>query len=214
MVDYFSLWHREGIFPLLTTHVWVPLNPLFSHYRSLICQGVTRLDHEADNFYLGLSLGLLCPTFMHLHCVLLVHRDYVEDISASQFCIQYHLPLCVGGWQDAWDNFHYQVESIKPSHCLFLNVIFFQTTLAYIIANQCKTDNQEARFVTMSATMSGVNDVKDAVKIAKNELRSFKRRTILFMDEIHRFNKLQQVLLYILAIIFSAQSLGYYLPIC
>ncbi|GFG35197.1 hypothetical protein Cfor_11687 [Coptotermes formosanus] len=67
-----------------------------------------------------------------------------------------------------------------------------KTTLAHIIANQCKTDNQEARFVTMSATMSGVNDVKDAVKIAKNELRSFKRRTILFMDEIHRFNKLQQ----------------------
>lgn len=89
-----------------------------------------------------------------------------------------------------------------------------QTTLANIIANQCKTDNQEARFVTMSATMSGVNDVKDAVKIAKNELRSFKRRTILFMDEIHRFNKLQQVLMYILAIIFSGQFLGYYLPIC
>ena len=61
--------------------------------------------------------------------------------------------------------------------------------------------------------MSGVNDVKDAVKIAKNELRSFKRRTILFMDEIHRFNKLQQVLMYILAIIFSGQFLGYYLPI-
>jgi len=65
----------------------------------------------------------------------------------------------------------------------------------------------------MSATMSGVNDVKDAVKIAKNELRSFKRRTILFMDEIHRFNKLQQVLMYILAIIFSGQFLGYHLPI-
>lgn len=41
--------------------------------------------------------------------------------------------------------------------------------------------------------MSGVNDVKEAVKIAKNEANSFKRRTILFMDEIHRFNKLQQV---------------------
>lgn len=78
----------------------------------------------------------------------------------------------------------------------------FQTTLAHIIANQCKTDSQEARFVTMSATMSGVNDVKDAVKIAKNELRSFKRRTILFMDEIHRFNKLQQVLTDILAVVF------------
>ena len=151
---------------------------------------------------------------MHLHCVLLVHRDYVENISVSQFCIHYHLPIYVGGWQDAWDNFHNQVESIKPSNCIFLNVIFFQTTLAHIIANQCKTDNQEARFVTMSATMSGVNDVKDAVKIAKNELRSFKRRTILFMDEIHRFNKLQQVLMYILAVIFFGQFLGYYLPIC
>lgn len=74
-----------------------------------------------------------------------------------------------------------------------LLLIFFQTTLAHIIAYQCKRDNQEARFVTMSATMSGVNDVKDVVKIAKNELTSFKRQTILFMDEIHRFNKLQQV---------------------
>ncbi|KAL9698520.1 hypothetical protein quinque_001961 [Culex quinquefasciatus] len=43
----------------------------------------------------------------------------------------------------------------------------------------------------LSATMSGVNDVKEAVKVAKNELK-FKRKTILFMDEIHRFNKLQQ----------------------
>lgn len=47
------------------------------------------------------------------------------------------------------------------------------------------------RFVKLSATMSGVNDVKEAVKVAKNELK-FKRKTILFMDEIHRFNKLQQ----------------------
>jgi len=58
MVDKFSLWHREGIFPLLTTNVWGSLNPLFSHYRNLTYQGVTRLDHEADNFHLGLRLGL------------------------------------------------------------------------------------------------------------------------------------------------------------
>lgn len=44
--------------------------------------------------------------------------------------------------------------------------------------------------------MAGVNDVKEVVKIAKNELSSFKRKTILFMDEIHRFNKLQQVRIY------------------
>ena len=68
-----------------------------------------------------------------------------------------------------------------------------QTTLAHIIAQLCKRDNQEARFVKLSATMSGVNDIKEAVKVAKNELTAFKRRTILFMDEIHRFNKLQQV---------------------
>lgn len=40
--------------------------------------------------------------------------------------------------------------------------------------------------------MVGVNDVKQAVAVAKNE-QKFNRKTILFMDEIHRFNKLQQV---------------------
>lgn len=63
-----------------------------------------------------------------------------------------------------------------------------------MISKQCqKKTGIEYRFVKLSATMSGVNDVKEAVKIAKNEVNSFKRRTILFMDEIHRFNKLQQV---------------------
>lgn len=67
-----------------------------------------------------------------------------------------------------------------------------KTTLAHIIAKQCKaTDN--SRFVKLSATMVGVNDVKEVVKVAVNE-RKFKRKTILFMDEIHRFNKLQQVI--------------------
>lgn len=68
-----------------------------------------------------------------------------------------------------------------------------KTSLAHVISKQCqKKTGQEYRFVKLSATMSGVNDVKEAVKIAKNEANSFKRRTILFMDEIHRFNKLQQ----------------------
>ncbi|XP_055531077.1 ATPase WRNIP1-like [Wyeomyia smithii] len=65
-----------------------------------------------------------------------------------------------------------------------------KTTLAHIIANHCKK-HDNMRFVKLSATMSGVNDVKEAVKVAKNEMK-FKRKTILFMDEIHRFNKLQQ----------------------
>lgn len=73
-----------------------------------------------------------------------------------------------------------------------LGLIFvLQTTLAHVIASRCKK-TQNCRFVKLSATMVGVNDVKEAVKIAKNE-QKFQRKTILFMDEIHRFNKLQQV---------------------
>lgn len=49
------------------------------------------------------------------------------------------------------------------------------------------------RFVKLSATMAGVADVKDVIKAAKNEQTMFQRKTILFVDEIHRFNKLQQV---------------------
>lgn len=67
----------------------------------------------------------------------------------------------------------------------------FQTTLAHIIAKQCKT-TENSRFVKLSATMCGVNEVKEVIKVAAND-RKFKRKTILFMDEIHRFNKLQQV---------------------
>ena len=44
----------------------------------------------------------------------------------------------------------------------------------------------------LSACTSGVADVKEVVKVAKNEFAMFKRKTILFVDEIHRFNKTQQ----------------------
>uniref|UniRef100_A0A182IM42 UBZ4-type domain-containing protein n=1 Tax=Anopheles atroparvus TaxID=41427 RepID=A0A182IM42_ANOAO len=66
-----------------------------------------------------------------------------------------------------------------------------KTTLAHIIANHCKKNAGIMRFVKLSATMVGVAEVKEVVKVAKNDAK-FKRRTILFMDEIHRFNKAQQ----------------------
>lgn len=66
-----------------------------------------------------------------------------------------------------------------------------KTTLAHIIANQCKK-TKNTRFVSLSAAACGVKQVKEIVEVAKNEIRLFKRTTILFMDEIHRFNKLQQ----------------------
>ncbi|XP_031555770.1 ATPase WRNIP1-like [Actinia tenebrosa] len=66
-----------------------------------------------------------------------------------------------------------------------------KTSLAHIIANNAKKSGH-SRFVTLSATASGINEVKEVIKVAKNEQKMSKRKTILFMDEIHRFNKSQQ----------------------
>ncbi|XP_063779118.1 ATPase WRNIP1 isoform X2 [Pseudophryne corroboree] len=65
-----------------------------------------------------------------------------------------------------------------------------KTTLAHIIAKN--TNKNSTRFVTLSATSASTNDVREYIKQAQNELKLFKRKTILFVDEIHRFNKLQQ----------------------
>ncbi|XP_040840037.1 ATPase WRNIP1 isoform X2 [Ochotona curzoniae] len=65
-----------------------------------------------------------------------------------------------------------------------------KTTLAHIIANSSK--KHSIRFVTLSATNAKTNDVRDVIKQAQNEKSFFKRKTILFIDEIHRFNKSQQ----------------------
>ncbi|XP_067418690.1 ATPase WRNIP1 [Emydura macquarii macquarii] len=65
-----------------------------------------------------------------------------------------------------------------------------KTTLAHIIANNSKKNG--TRFVTLSATSAKTNDVRDVIKQAENEKKLFKRKTILFIDEIHRFNKSQQ----------------------
>ncbi len=70
--------------------------------------------------------------------------------------------------------------------------MYFQTTLARIVAQKCK-ESHNTRFTKLSATTSGVADVKEAVKVAKTEWSMFKRTTVLFIDEVHRFNKLQQV---------------------
>ncbi|ODV87185.1 hypothetical protein CANARDRAFT_194652 [[Candida] arabinofermentans NRRL YB-2248] len=62
-----------------------------------------------------------------------------------------------------------------------------KTTLARIISNSTK-----CRFVELSATANGIQDCKKVFEEAKNELKLTKRRTIVFVDEIHRFNKAQQ----------------------
>ena len=73
------------------------------------------------------------------------------------------------------------------------SVIFYgppgtgKTTLARIIANSTKS-----RFSQLNATTAGIKDIKETVKEATETLSITGQRTILFIDEIHRFNKTQQ----------------------
>src|SRR5690625_3557698 len=62
-----------------------------------------------------------------------------------------------------------------------------KTTLARIVANTTR-----ARFVQVSAVSAGVADLRREVKEAADQLGMHGQRTILFIDEIHRFNKAQQ----------------------
>ena len=62
-----------------------------------------------------------------------------------------------------------------------------KTTLARLMANAF-----DAQFIALSAVLSGVKDIKDAVRRAEEALAISGKRTILFVDEVHRFNKAQQ----------------------
>jgi putative ATPase len=50
----------------------------------------------------------------------------------------------------------------------------------------------DCEFIALSAVLSGVKDIRDAVQAAEDALAMRGRRTILFVDEVHRFNKAQQ----------------------
>jgi putative ATPase len=62
-----------------------------------------------------------------------------------------------------------------------------KTTLARLVAGTC-----DAEFVSLSAVMAGVKDVRAAVEQAQALRGEHGRRTVLFLDEVHRFNKSQQ----------------------
>lgn len=62
-----------------------------------------------------------------------------------------------------------------------------KTTLARVIAN-----STESRFVGFSAVLQGVKEVREITSKAKQDRDYYGRRTLLFIDEIHRFNKAQQ----------------------
>ena len=73
------------------------------------------------------------------------------------------------------------------------SVIFYgppgtgKTTLAKVIAN-----TTSAEFVQINATSAGKKDMEEVVEAAKKNFGAYGKKTILFVDEIHRFNKSQQ----------------------
>jgi putative ATPase len=62
-----------------------------------------------------------------------------------------------------------------------------KTTLAQIIANTTK-----AHFIAINAVLGGVKDIREAIDKAQEFRKLYNQRTILFVDEVHRFNKSQQ----------------------
>ncbi len=62
-----------------------------------------------------------------------------------------------------------------------------KTTLARIIAGET-----DSHFMHFSAVLSGVKEIRGVIDIARDQQRMYRKRTILFVDEIHRFNKAQQ----------------------
>jgi len=62
-----------------------------------------------------------------------------------------------------------------------------KTTLARLMA-----DAFDADFIALSAVFSGVKDIREAIERAQLSLQQFSRHTLLFVDEVHRFNKAQQ----------------------
>lgn len=62
-----------------------------------------------------------------------------------------------------------------------------KTTLARIIANHTKSN-----FLSLNAVLAGVQEIRTAIKTAEENKKLYERKTILFVDEVHRWNKSQQ----------------------
>lgn len=110
-------------------------------------------------------------------------------------------PLAVRMRPTSLDDFHGQDKAVGEGSFLramldqdtIPSMLFYgpsgtgKTTLAGIIAAM-----SHSRFVQLNATNTGISDLRSVIEEAQKYIRSFQQRTILFLDEIHRFNKGQQ----------------------
>jgi putative ATPase len=114
---------------------------------------------------------------------------------------QAHAPLADRMRPRTLEEFVGQAEILGPGKLLraaierdeIVSMIFWgppgsgKTTLARIIAERSR-----ATFVSFSAVTSGIKEVREVIEKAGNDLKYYGKKTILFIDEIHRFNKAQQ----------------------
>lgn len=127
----------------------------------------------------------------------------MEDLFSGQTMQQAlkHAPLAVRMRPDSLDDYVGQEKAVGPGswlrsaieHDVLSSVILYgpagtgKTTLAHIIAKHTRSE-----FVEVSAVTGTVKDLRREIDAAKRRLMAYDRRTILFIDEIHRFSRSQQ----------------------
>ena len=114
--------------------------------------------------------------------------------------MQNEAPLAARMRPRTLDEFVGQAHVVGPGRLLrraiqadqLSSVIFYgppgtgKTTLAMVIANTTRS-----RFVTLNAVLAGVKNLRAVTAEAQEERKLYGRRTILFVDEVHRWNKAQ-----------------------
>lgn len=127
--------------------------------------------------------------------------DLFEYLKKTESDSQYNVPLALRMRPETIDEVVGQKHIIGKDTLLYRSIIADKigsiilygppgtgkTTLARVIANSTSAD-----FKQINATVAGKKDMEDAVHEAKDQLGMYGKKTILFIDEIHRFNKSQQ----------------------
>jgi putative ATPase len=128
-----------------------------------------------------------------------VSRDLFDH--ASEQRLEKDAPLAARMRPRTLDEFVGQGQIVGPGRLLrraiqadqLASLIFYgppgtgKTTLAMVIAN-----TTQSHFITINAVLAGVKDIREAIKIAQERHGLYGQRTILFVDEVHRWNKAQQ----------------------